>query len=536
MIVLGTCDNCTPCGDVQCDKIVILIGNGLEPANNLSFLTYGEGNPVQITVARLAKHEYGYHGTPADFEAEQGYPPPVADGSFYLDWDTGSYWLNTGGVFAIDTPPDHGNGTISVDFEVQLTECGCPHMWTNETVTVSWADGDTANKTLTLTSPAHTGAVPYWSCEGNPFLGENAELAIVSSTAGTGACVELGYGVTLIAVCGHSVTNSGWGTNEPYQIRIWSAIDTKTVGREDYDGATDPTYLREDSSYDYDDPGSVDASGWREYFAHGGGVKELHLFSDSSSEATLFRTTNSGMTSPTERTFNDGTGTLTSELSVSGASIPRPTTDVFALLAEAKAASASGGEGYGWSAPVLEYVFKIRANNANYDFSAPGFDPSKTYAYTGSDLPVQPFDPADWTEVADTGFAFEYVATTAQAKEFEAYPIDDPGIAFLARHVYQPEGYYARCSTIDATRSASGSPYPYKVEVRFRTWEDETLVDTSSWIDITDTVYDVDAPTTLGGASVIKYITSEIVVTPLAGATCDPTASPVFVCHPGLSC
>jgi len=534
VIVLGTCANCTTCGDVACDEVVILIGNGLEPANALSFFTVNEGAARTITVARLADHEIGYHGTPADYEIAEGSPPPVSEGAFYLDWDTGDYWQNNGGVFTIETPPNHGTGAVEVEWSVNLTECGCNHMWTHETHVVNWADGDTANKTFTLTAPTHAGTVPFWTCPGNPYYGESATLDGTVNSVGTGSCANLGYGVTLTAVCTHTVTNSGWGSETPYQVRTWSARDAPTVGRNDYNGDSTPTYLREDASYDYDDAGIADGSGWKELFPHGNlGDKEVHYTSDTVNDSVLFRTANTGATSATERTFHDGSGQLTSELSVAGTDYPIPATGALALLADAVAASTSGGEGYGWSAPVQEFVFKIRANNANYDFSDPGFDPSKTYAYTGSALPAEPFDPGDWTEVADTGFAFEYVATTAQTKGFGNQTTNTLGLASLEETA---DGWIARSSTLDASRSASGSPYPYKVEIRITEYYDfGTPIATGGWIDITDTVYDLDAPTDIGAATFRRYYGAEYQLTPLTTG-CATTGSPTFICHPGLSC
>ncbi len=534
MIVLGTCANCTACGDLPCDEIVILIGNGLEPANPLSFLFFGEGNTPTITVSRLANHEVGYHGDPAYYETIEGVPPPVSEGGFFLDWDTGNYWQNNGGVFTIETP-DYGNGEVQVRYTVTLTDCGCDNMWTAESRTVTWADGETGNKSFTLTPPSHVGVVPFWSCPGSPFFGENATLNAQILNVGTGGCADLGYDVTLTGVCGHTVTNSGWGSATPYQVRIWSAVDAPTVGRNDYNGDSAPTYLREDASFDYDDAGTADGSGWKELFPHGNlGDKEVHYTSDTVNDSVLFRAANTGATSATERTFHDFGGQLTSELSVPGTDYPVPIAGALALLAEAKAADIEGGEGYAWSAPVQEFVFKIRANNANYDFSDPGFNPSKTYAYTGSTLPAEPFDPGDWTEVADTGFAFEYVATTAQTKGFNN--ASTGSLLGLSCLVGGDGGWAARSSTIDASRSASGSPYPYTVEIRISEYHDfGTLISTGGWIDITDTVYELDAPTSLGGATLRRYYLAEYQLTPLTTG-CATTGSPTFICHPGLSC
>lgn len=536
MMVLGDCSGCETCGSQTCDVIAFLFGQGAEPMPAINYTAFNEGATPTLTVARLPD-VFGYHGTPADYETNEGNPPPLVSGDYFYNYDDRTFWYNNGGTWETSPgPTSYGTGEVVVSYAITRPECGCPHMWTADTGTLTWADGDIADKTITLTALAHAGTVPFWTCAGNPYYGESAtcELTLVSDAPGR--CTNIGYDATLAAVCTHTVTNSGWGTATPYQIRIWSALDWKAVGREDYNGDTDPTYLREDASYDYDDPGTADGSGWREYFPHFGGTKELHFTTDTVSESTLFRAVNTGATSATERTFHDGSGQLTSELSVDGAIVPFSPAAALTLLAEAKAASADGGEGYAWSEPVQEWTWKIRANNGNYDFSDPGFDSSKTYAFTGLDLPAQPFDPADWTEVADTGFAFEYVATTAQTKDFDNAPTEDPGIAYLSKHAFGLGGYRARCATIDASHSASGSPYPYQVEVRFKTYEDFVLVDTSAYIDITDTVYDVDAPTTLGGATLFKYIESEFRLTPLAGVGCSPTGSPTFVCHPGLSC
>jgi hypothetical protein len=351
---------------------------------------------------------------------------------------------------------------------------------------------------------------------------------------GTGGCADLGYDVTLTGVCGHTVTNSGWGTATPYQVRTWSAYDDATIGRNDYNGDSTPTYLREDADYDYDDAGTADGSGWREAFPHGNlGYKEEHYTTDTVNSGTLFRAANTGATSATERTFHDGSGQLTSELSVAGTDFPIPATGALALLADAVASSTSGGEGYGWSAPVQEFTFKIRANNGNYDFSDPGFDSSKTYAYTGAALPAEPFYPGDWTEVADTGFAFEYVATTAQTKGFGNQTTNTLGLASLEETA---DGWIARSSTLDASRSASGSPYPYKVEIRISEYYDfGTLISTGGWIDITDTVYEMDAPTDIGAATLRRYYIAEYQLTPLTTG-CTVAVSPTFICHPGLSC
>jgi hypothetical protein len=208
-------------------------------------LFFGEGETPTITVSRLADHEYGYHGTPADFETEQGYPPPVADGSFFLDWDTGNYWQNNGGVFTIETPPDHGNGELQVRYTVTLTDCGCDNMWTAESRTVTWADGETGNKTFTLTPPSHAGVVPFWSCPGSPFFGENATLNAQILNVGTGGCANLGYDVTLTGVCGHTVSNSGWGTDMPYQVRKWGGIYQPSAGIDGF--RQTENYLREQS-------------------------------------------------------------------------------------------------------------------------------------------------------------------------------------------------------------------------------------------------------------------------------------------------
>lgn len=662
MIVLGSCDDCTTCGNVACDQVVILIGNGLEPANALSALTYGEGGAVSITVARLAEHEYGYHGTPADFETIEGYPPPVADGSFYLDWDTGSYWLNTGGVFAIDTPPDHGNGTLSADFEVQLTECGCPHMWTGETVTASWADGDTANKTITLTPPAHSGTVPFWTCPGSPFLGEWAELAIVSTTAGTGGCVTTGYGVTLIAVCGHTITNSGWGTGTPYQLRKWGGLYQPSSGQIGF--RNEEYYLREEETTAGTTSGdSVDYKYAKEFAEEGDIVvedssKESAVLSQFSRPVSLtvpvmLPVVQTGLPALTPGNTNDFSlqsgrgfegqnvfifaalpfyGNITYEWKKNGSvvasgSSSTPTTlsytlpngnsadsgsytlevthnppvitdplicdsseivildqtlnsisdssvnvdgsgggetwqwlgsmsdqvesDPFAIaadrLADAKLFYADGNIAsfpgdddfghYGWNqVSPDEWTWRIRASYDINGFIDPGFDPTKTYEFTGADLPSQPFNPADWTEIADTGYDYQ-VVTSGYTQALGASGITSAmaGTSGYGGWLKSGSDYFVYSSTVDATRSASGSPYPYKVEIRILDYEDGVLISTGAWIDITDTVYDVQ-PVSLEGAGFHKKYDLEFQLTPLAGSTCDPTVSPVFVCHPGLTC
>jgi hypothetical protein len=659
VIVLGTCANCTTCGDVACDEVVILIGNGLEPANALSFFTVNEGAARTITVARLADHEIGYHGTPADYETAEGSPPPVSEGAFYLDWDTGDYWQNNGGVFTIETPPNHGTGAVEVEWTVNLTECGCNHMWTHETHVVNWADGDTANKTFTLTAPTHAGTVPFWTCPGNPYYGESATLDGTVNSVGTGSCANLGYGVTLTAVCTHTVTNSGWGTGTPYQVRKWGGIYQPSAGIDGF--RQTENYLREQSEA----AGDGQEANYAKEFAEEGDVvleESTTIVSYGSFNGRFTRpvaltapvvlpitqdglATTAGTTDPSNGAFvdsfssagryiagaqtviiqgvvsgsgswsieknavsvasggffgatnvsytpspNDSTGSGTYQLIVTDGTYTSTSDAVeivmldqtVATVADASVdvAGSGGGETWQWDGAMTdqvnaaphgvaesrmntavglyadgnlaggsgnpdvgyygwdqvepdEWTWRIRAGNANYDFSDPGFDPSKTYAYTGSSLPAEPFDPGDWTEIADTGYDFQQVVS-GYSQTLGASGILG-NIARPAGRMVDGNGYYCWKCTIDATRSASGSPYPYKVEIRIKEYEDDVLISTGAWIDITDTVYELDEPASMGGATYRKHRTFEERLTPLTTG-CTVAVSPTFICHPGLSC
>lgn len=658
MIVLGTCANCTTCGDVACDEVVILIGNGLEPANALSFFTVNEGAARTITVARLADHEIGYHGTPADYETAEGSPPPVSEGAFYLDWDTGDYWQNNGGVFTIETPPNHGTGAVEVEWSVNLTECGCNHMWTHETHVVNWADGDTANKTFTLTAPTHAGTAPFWTCPGNPYYGESATLDGTVNSVGTGSCANLGYGVTLTAVCTHTVTNSGWGSATPYQVRKWGGVYQPSAGLIGF--RNEEYYLREEETTAGTTSGdSVDYKYAKE-FAEEGDVVLEDSYKDSAFLAQFSRPVSlsvpimlpvvqTGLPASTPGNTSDFSlasgrgfegqvitlqattpfyGNITYEWKKNGTvvasgSSSTPATLTYTLPNSDSTDSGSytlevshdppvifdpmicdsseivildqpgsvsdslvdvsgsgGGETWQWDGAMTdqvsatphdvaesrmntavglyvdgnlagfngapdvgyygwdqvepdEWTWRIRASNANYDFSDPGFDQTKTYEFTGAALPAEPFDPGDWTEIADTGYDYQQV-TSGYTQTLGASGILG-NIAWPAGRMVDGNGYYCWKCTIDATHSASGSPYPYKVEIRIKEYEDDVLISTGAWIDITDTVYELDEPASMGGATYRKDRRFEEQLTPLTTG-CAVAVSPTFICHPGLSC
>lgn len=207
MIVLGQCSQCTPCGSgATCDTIAFLLDAAHRDAigTNHPFLG-NEGTSITFTVARLPQC-FSYHGTPADFETAAGYPPPVYDGQYFYDTTgAGQFWLNTAGVYSTaPAPAFYGNGSITVEWEVTTTECGCPHMIANATGSLSWGAGDVSNKSFTVpvTCP---GPPTYWACEGVLAGGETATV-VLTQTGGTG-CAFTGENALALGVCTHGWPN-----------------------------------------------------------------------------------------------------------------------------------------------------------------------------------------------------------------------------------------------------------------------------------------------------------------------------------------
>ena len=548
MIVLGQCSQCTPCGSgATCDTIAFLLDASHRDAIGINHPFLGnEGTSIAFTVARLPQC-FSYHGTPADFETAAGYPPPVYDGQYFYDTTgAGQFWLNTADVYSTaPAPAFYGNGSITVEWEVTTTECGCPHMIANATGSLSWGAGDVSNKSFTVpvTCP---GPPTYWACEGVLAGGETATV-VLTQTGGTG-CAFTGENALALGVCTHTAPHPDFGTN-PYYIRTWAAEITPSQGfiALDWDGATEPVDRYLESVTDYLVPGG---EGYTEkaWYAVGNVLKHNRFTSrDVSGYANGPIAVWAGGPSASPDAFTSAE--IDIALTELGVEYPVPITAADALLADAVTAHPDGfGGSYRWDGVTPDYVWRIRGSYIESVIGsvAPHFDISKTYEYTGSEFPGQPLDPADWTEVADTGFDYvaEVSGTYSQVNHVEAFPpsgVAAPIYGVAGRQVFIAGGAATVNSVsvwkseIDASQSRNGNPVPQTVEIRLKTFEDGVEIADTGWFDITDTNYAVDPPASLGGASIYTHITADVRTSYINGS-CAVTASPVFVCHPGLSC
>lgn len=548
MIVLGQCSQCTPCGSgATCDTIAFLIDASHRDAISTNYGFYGsEGTSITFTVARLPQC-FSYHGAPADFETAAGYPPPVYDGQYFYDTTgAGQFWLNTAGVYSTaPAPAFYGNGSITVEWAVTTTECGCPHMIANATGSLSWGAGDVSNKSFTVpvTCP---GPPTYWGCEGAQAGGEIATVSL-SQTGGTG-CAFTGENALALGVCTHT-SHPDFGV-APYYIRRWAAVASPTPGflQLDWDGTSEPIdrYLESVTSALYLVPTSVGANQTEKgYYQYGGVLKYLRF---TGTDASRFA---SGPIPPWAGGPATSPDTFTSPeldiaLSEAGSAYPVPLDAADALLADAVTADPDGASGiWRWNEVFPEYVFKIRGDFINtiygFDYITGPFDSGKTYEYTGPQF-EGPQNIADWTEIPDTGLLYSQEISGTYNQEFEFVTGTTfsgaagrmRGVEFLLGLGGLPSVAVWR-SEIDATNSRNGSPNPQTVEIRLVTYEDDAVIDDSGWFDITDTSYAIDPPADLGGASMKKWIDVHIRTAPV-GSGCAAAPSLVFVCHPGLSC
>ncbi len=555
---LGPCTTCDPCGGggagVPCDTILFLYGHGRDGIGAFSLFPVNEGATLTLTVARVPQ-VFSYYGTPAEYEIAAGFPPPVGDGEYYYDTTgAGSFWLNTAGVFSpAAAPAFYGVGAVSVTWLVVRDECGCPHMIPAGTGTLSWANGDVANKTIdiAITCP---GPPTYWPCQGDAGGGEIAQVTLTILSLSADACAIVSTpshipGANIGALCTHDPPHPDWGTF-PYFIRTWGAYALPTIGiaAYDHDGATYPvdTYLRE--------TGEITAVGGattsridRKFLAEGGRYVDHRKIEVSESSQLTSETRPTDHDTATDYFIDFGGGeTITRHLQDAGIASPAPLGNADARLATAEGLAPDGsftfGEvphgSYGWTGNLPTYVLTIRASYDPVAFADAGFDPAKTYSFTGTEaeFPASPYDPDDWTEVADTGWDFLQEASGYTPTEDFT---DDHAITGVAgRAISAGSGVTTEQvwkSQIDARQSRNGNPTPQQVEVRLKTYEDGILVSTGAWQDITDTTLDVDPPADLGGGSIQKHINIETRTTYI-NASCVATGPAIFVCHPGLSC
>ena len=268
MITLGDCSDCGNCGGSLCDRIVFLKGATAEPTDLGQYKYWNEGATVTVNVARIPDC-FGWDGTPDEYNTANGSYPPVGVDGYYYDYGARNFWKNIAGTFTADAgPAEYGTGAVSVSWAVTREECGCNHMWSADSGTLTWTAGDIADKTITLTTPAHAGTVPFWACPG-PLFGEAATLALTLVSAPR--CVTIGYDLTISAVCTHLFTNGNWGSQTaPYQIRKWGAMVQSSAG---IDGFRDElNWLRAEETTDGTTSGDAVAYNYAKQFAQEGDI------------------------------------------------------------------------------------------------------------------------------------------------------------------------------------------------------------------------------------------------------------------------
>lgn len=229
-VFLGPC-GCDPCGppppDAKCDYLAFLYGNGRVPIGTTSYFPIAEHQTLTYTVARLPFTNL------SDRLAGLGPPPNPPDPStpdlayYYDQTGSGAFYQLVGGTWTPSSgPPEYGRGQITASWAVALQECGCPHMIPADSGTLQWGDGDTGDKTITVT-PGCPGPPTFWGCNGALGGGEVArvQLGILGSDycAGVAPGSKAPYGANYTAICVHHWPNGG---SDP----SWSPHYTTEVG------------------------------------------------------------------------------------------------------------------------------------------------------------------------------------------------------------------------------------------------------------------------------------------------------------------
>lgn len=222
------CNPCVPGGEnAKCDYLAFLYGNGRVPINTGSYFPTAEHVPITYTVARLP-YLNGF-----DRRAGLGPPPTPPDegteeGTYYYDQTgTGSFYqLVDGAWVASSGPPEYGHGAINATWAVALQECGCPHMIPADAGALQWGDGDTADKTFSIT-PGCPGPPTFWGCNGALGGGERARVQLAIQGSDRCATVDTAskapFGANLTAICVHHWPNGGTDTS-------WAPQYTSEVG------------------------------------------------------------------------------------------------------------------------------------------------------------------------------------------------------------------------------------------------------------------------------------------------------------------
>ncbi len=534
MITLGDCSDCTPCGGGggHCDLFAFVTSGTRAAIDGSSLFPADEGDDITLTVARLPDC-FRYNGTPAEFEVEAGYPPPVADGDYYYDTtSTGVFWLNTAGVYSIEPAPSwYGVGEIDIGYALTFTECGCPHMLTAATGTLTWPNGDTANQNIVapVTCP---GPPTFWACSGDLAGGESGTVTLTVDSE-SGGCATVGYAANIVGLCTHDPPFPDWGL-VPYYARWWAGHDFPSTGWQGAQGTG--RYLSYEQTMVAVE-GTTHLTGTT--FQNGNQIQSFTSSNGVPSPGSggdyfydLALTYPDGVISDSEF-FKDFGGGESIEFTLSDLSgtyaFPVTSFDPETQMSASRALYPDGtSQSYGWDQAGRSYTYTIKGNQFHF---SEDFDPDTYYTASGPEWFNIPFE--DWTVTSDPGSV--YVQTSATGQSYGLVYGFSLGAAGrqLVLEAYA-SGIICWESDIDATNARIGNPVPQLVEVRLLYYEDAALISTGAWVDITDTVYPVPAPATLGGADVFCYYVAEIRSTYL-NASCVPVVSPVFVCHPGIA-
>ena len=222
MTIFGTNCTCGPCdqGFQDCDLAAFLQSpaHGRDPiGGGTNVFLLNEGTPLTLTVARLPGC-FRYFGTPADYEAQTGQlvTDNVAVDHYYYDTEAGNFWKNLAGTMTASAAPStYGETELVVNWAIVRSECGCPHMVAAGSGTLTWAAGNTDDKTIAIAAPSHTGTKPYWGCSASP-LGELASVTLTLVSIGAPRCATTGMAATVAAVCTHGFDHPGWFGYEAY--------------------------------------------------------------------------------------------------------------------------------------------------------------------------------------------------------------------------------------------------------------------------------------------------------------------------------
>lgn len=494
---------CGPCGSPPpppmhpwCDVVAFRAGPGLPVLDAFNALVATEGAAFALTVSRLPQC-YRYHGTPAEFETAAGYPAPVAEGEYFFDTAAGNFWVVTEGVFEASAAPDwHGVGRIVVQWTVNRTECGCPHMVEAATGTLTWEDGDVADKTITLAAPAHTGTLPFWTCNGVSGGGEpfTVSLALVSTTSVGFGCGSTGVAANCFAVCTHEMPQPGQDPDLPY------SDPARTYTRE---GRFTPAPL----FGAFDNTASV---GYKARTIKRWDAAGVQVYSEEST------TDDAGYYYKTKKWW----GTLGS---VAGGVVTTQTPTQLIIengLARMEYTNSNPVD------PAAVVAAAMAAADVEYEFgnglARPGGSGGSGVSYST----VAGTAPWDWemTPSVEPGYQFEDGG--AGVVRYDGVAVFNSGTGS-----WDWTEYRLGNATVDAQGCYYGHPNPTRYGVFTRTYSGatpagaHTLVDTSSCSEVTEDTYDVDPPAASGRVDI---------------AFCDPSAPsfpapPAFVCYPGLT-